>query len=271
MLETFKEIFKRPSIVVIIIGAILLVVGASGNITINDFSLALSEMAARLAVAIFGGLLVILGGYGVWREIVQLKTGNSGEFYLSTSEDTSQQSFRLEKHLSEARTIDLLGYNLKGMLQNLREPLAQAIINGAILRIILVDITGPTAHLFSEHSRRPHLLLSEWTAGLQHIADIREILSKSPKVAGRLEVKVTSWIPSSTLILINANDENGILKAGIHALSFQAFLSNKVSLVIKRKKNEKAFNFFVNGFDILWNNDSVVWDGRIPETQGDEV
>lgn len=152
------------------------------------------------------------------------------------------------------------------MLQDLRQPLAQAIIQGAVVRIVVVDITTPSANIFREHSRRPNLLFPEWVAGLQHIKDIQSILSDAPKVSGRLEVKVTSWIPSSNLVVIDANDENGILKAGIHSITFRQPLSDRLSLTIKRKAYPQAFDFYVKGFDMLWNDDSLTWDGKVPET-----
>jgi hypothetical protein len=267
MSDTVKEILKRTSIAIIILGAILLIIGASGNVNFGNFSLTLSDLIARFVVGIFGSILLMFGGYIAWRETSSTTASESGKFTLIASGDSTKQSFRLEKYLNGAKTIDLLGYSLKGMLQDLRDPLAQAIIQGAIVRIVVVDITSPSANLLREHSRRPQLLLSEWITGLQHISDIQKILSNAPKVSGRLEVKVTSWIPSSNLILINANDENGILKAGIHSVTFRQPLSDRLSLTIKRKDYPHAFNFFVKGFDILWNEDSVVWDGRIPEIQ----
>ncbi len=267
MSDTVKEILKRTSIATIILGAILLIIGASGNISIGNFNLILPDLIARLIVGIFGGVLLIFGSYVAWRETSSTTVGESGKFNLVASGDTTKQSFRLEKYLDSAKTIDLLGYSLKGMLQDLRDPLAQAIIQGAIVRIVVVDITSPSANLFREHSSRPNLLFPEWVIGLQHISDIQKILGNAQKVSGRLEVKVTSWIPSNNLVIINANDEKGILKAGIHSVTFRQPLSDRLSLTIKRKNYPQAFDFYVKGFDMLWNDDSVNWDGKIPEIQ----
>lgn len=264
MPDIVKEILKRTSIVLIVLGALLLIIGASGNISIGNFNLLLPDLASRLAVGIFGSALLIFGSLVAWRESSQGTTRETGKFSLIVSSDTSKQSFRLENYLEKAKTIDLLGYSLKNMLQDLREPLAQAIIQGAVVRIVVVDITSPAASLFQEHSRRPNLLLSEWIAGLQHIKDIQNILSNAPKVLGRLEVKVTSWIPSVNLIVINAADESGILRAGIHSVTFRQPLSDRLSLTIKRRDYPQAFDFFVKGFDMLWNEDSVAWNGEVP-------
>lgn len=267
MSDTVKEILKRTSIFLIILGALLLVIGASGNISVSSFNFLLPDLVSRLIVGIFGSVLLIFGSFIAWRETYQKTSGETGKFSLVASGDTTKQSFRLQEYLDKAKTIDLLGYSLKSLLQDLREPLAQAIIQGAIVRIVVVDITSSSASLFREHSRRPNLLFPEWITGLQHIADIQNILSNAPKVSGRLEVKVTSWIPSNNLVLINANDESGILKAGIHSVTFRQPLSDRLSLTIKRKDYPHAFDFYVKGFDMLWNDDSVTWNGKVPETQ----
>jgi hypothetical protein len=267
MLDAMKEILKRTSIFLIVLGAVLLVTGASGNIAVGSFSLVLPDLAARLIVGASGFVLLVFGGFYVWKEASQEGYKESGKFMLIASSDTSKRSFRLQEYLKTAKTIDLLGYSLKGLLQDLREPLAQAVVQGAIVRIIIVDINSSTADLFRKHSRRPNLLFSEWVTGLQHINDIQKILKNTEKVSGRLEVRVTSWIPSNNLVLINANDTNGILKAGIHTVTFKQPLSNRLSLTIKRKEYPQAFDFYVKGFDMLWSEDSVNWNGKIPEFQ----
>lgn len=265
MSDTVKEILKRTSLVLMILGAMLLIIGASGNISIGNFHLLFPDSASRAIVGLFGGILLIFGSFIAWRETPDSTTTQTGKFALVVSGDTSKQSFRLQNYLDKAKTIDLLGYSLKGLLQDLREPLAQAIIHGAIVRVVIVDATSPSANLFREHSRRPNLLLPEWAAGLQHIKDIQTILSKSQKVLGRLEIKITSWIPSANLVVVNGNEADGILKAGIHSVTFRQPLSDRLSLTIKRKDYPQAFDFFVKGFDILWNEDSVTWDGKIPD------
>ena len=267
MSDSVKEILKRTSILTIILGATLLLIGASGNISIENFNLTLPDLIARFIVGFFGSVLLVFGSYVAWRETFSATSNDAGEFSLVASGDTSKKSFRLENYLDNIKTIDLLGYNLKGMLKDLREPLAEAIIKGAVVRIVIVDITSPTVELFKAHSNRPNLMLPEWIAGLEHIKDIQDLLSKAQKVTGRLEIKVTSWVPSNNLILLNASDKNGILKAGIHSLTFRQPLSDRLNLVIRRNKYEKAFSFYVKGFDMLWDDDSSFWDGKIPELQ----
>ncbi len=265
MTETLTEILKRTSVFLLVLGAILLVIGASGDITLGSNSLALPDTVARIVVGVFGAFLLFLGIYSTWQETFQQpRRIDVSEFDLIASRDTSKQSFRLERYIGDAKTIDLLGYTLKGLLRDLREPLVQAIIRGAIVRIIVVDVHSTSTKLFEKHTDKPELVASNWITGLQYIKDIRTRLEMVPKVSGRFEVKVTSWIPSNNLVLVNANTEDGILKAGIHSVTFRQPISDRLTIVIRREKYKQAFDFFAKGFDLLWNKDSVVWDGEIP-------
>lgn len=171
---------------------------------------------------------------------------------------------RLEELFDTARTVDLLGYNLKSLLYTTRELIANAVERGTIVRVVLVDIQSPDAQIFRKHTNRPHLLVPDWVAAFEHIRDIQRLLGEKPKVRGRLEVRVTDWIPSCSLILINANEESGIAKVSVHPLAFRQQSSGRMSLVLERKDNPKAFEFLVKGFDILWEEDSEAWDGSIP-------
>ena len=84
----------------------------------------------------------------------------------------SRTQFNLEERFQDFRTLELMGYNLAGLLHNIREPLAEAVSRGAFVRIILVDLSGPAGDLMKAHSNRPHSLVPDAVKGLEHIKDI---------------------------------------------------------------------------------------------------
>jgi hypothetical protein len=91
---------------------------------------------------------------------------------LILSSTDVRTNLKLEERLHTAKTVDLLGYNLKSLLQTSREPIANAVEHGTVVRIVLVDITSPIAQTFKEHSNRPHLLLPDWVTSFEHIRDV---------------------------------------------------------------------------------------------------
>lgn len=173
-------------------------------------------------------------------------------------------NLKLEEHLKTAKTVDLLGYNLKSLLQANRELIANAVEHGANIRIVLVDIQNPIAQTFKAHSNRPHLLISDWVTGFEHIRDIQRMLAKKSKISGRFEVKLTDWIPSCNLILINSGEADGIVKVGVNSVVFRQSMSERFNFVLEKRQNAKAFDFFVKGYDTLWSEDGNLWDGSMP-------
>lgn len=96
MSDTVLEILKRTPIVLIILGALLLIIGTSGNISISNVNLLLPDLVSRLIVGTFGGVLLIFGSFVAWRESPQNITRETEKFGLIASSDTSKQSFRLQ-------------------------------------------------------------------------------------------------------------------------------------------------------------------------------
>lgn len=178
---------------------------------------------------------------------------------------TNDVRFNLEHWLRSAKTVDLLGYNLKSLLQVSRAPIADAVARGAVVRVVLVDFVAPLSETFREHSNRPHLLLADWVTSLEHIRDVQQLLHEKPKVIGRFEVKVTNWIPSCSLIVVNANEDDGIAKIGVNSIVFRQPLANRLTFVLNRSDDPGVFDHFVQGFDLLWERDSKTWDGVVPQ------
>lgn len=63
MADFLKEVIKRTSVFVIVAGATLLVIGASGNITIGTFALKFSDYLGRAILSGVGVLLIVFGVY----------------------------------------------------------------------------------------------------------------------------------------------------------------------------------------------------------------
>jgi len=273
MSDIIQALIKRSSIFIIITGVVLLLISASGEINFGSFLFRLSNpitqwviIVTSLFLVLFGIYLEIKGGYSNFGD-------SAKNFGLFTSDTDTFNHLKIESQIANAKSIELLGYNLKWTLQEFREPLAKAVIRGASVRIILVDVTSDIMHeTFKQHSNRAHLIIPEWVTALEHISDIQKMLGVAPKINGKFEVKLTTWIPSCNLIMFDSGDDNGVMKIGIHTVTFRQPLSSRLSLILARKDNLKAFEYFSKGFDMLWEKDSTEWNGVIPPiSQGDET
>jgi len=166
----------------------------------------------------------------------------------------SRVQLNLPERLKSFRTLELLGYNLASVLRDIRDPIVNAINqNGAVVRIIVLDIESEAGITVESHSNRPHLIIPEMVNGLEHIRDIQKRIL--PHTTGRLEVKITSWIPSCNMILIDSNDENGIGKIGINSPAFRQPMTGRIGLIFTRKEFATELDYFVKSFHALWENE----------------
>jgi len=63
MKEFFQELSKRPFVFIILMGVILLLIGAAGEINIGTFSFKIPDVIGRVIVAIIGLILIGFGAY----------------------------------------------------------------------------------------------------------------------------------------------------------------------------------------------------------------
>lgn len=266
MSDIIQALIKRSSVFIIITGVLLLVIGASGKIVFNTFSFQFSSPTTQWVIIVTSLILLIVGIYQEIKINSVNQNAPSKNFGLFTLDTNPLVHAKVEDLIESAKTIDILGYNSKSVLQEFRSHLANAIVRGASVRVIFTDISQyPTKEIFERHAGHSAASLpSEWAKALGYINDIQKILKASPKVNGKLEIKSTTWIPSCNLILFNsADNKNGIARIDFHALSFRQplTLAGKLFLVISQKDNLKAFEYFAKGFDLLWEKESQEWNG----------
>jgi 8-oxo-dGTP pyrophosphatase MutT (NUDIX family) len=106
MSDTVKEILKRTSIFLIIFGALLLIIGAAGNISVSSFTLLIPDLIPRLIVGIFGGILLILGSFIAWRETSQKSGGETEKSSLVESEKITSKVFLFGYFCTESNGLE---------------------------------------------------------------------------------------------------------------------------------------------------------------------
>jgi hypothetical protein len=193
--------------------------------------------------------------------------GQSGQNILKTGIFTADPEhyaqLNLVGWLNSLRTLDISAYNLTNLLKDLRQPIADAVARGAYVRILIIDHTSLAHQLMLKHSRRPHLLMPDAIKGMENIQDIQSLLKNKPRINGKFEVKLTSWISSCSMILIDSHEENGVARIGIRPPAFR-YTKDRVGLFLTRKEHPTPFEHFVKSFDALWDEVSYDWDGTIP-------
>lgn len=85
MLDVVKEIFKRSSVFLILLGTVLLIFGASGGINISSFSAQVSNQITQLIIILIGIILIIVGVF------YEIKNNNSAFSLTADDKDTPNQ------------------------------------------------------------------------------------------------------------------------------------------------------------------------------------
>jgi len=102
--EFLKELLRHTPIVSIIIGSVLLLVGAAGGVSSSAFSIPIKDLSWRVIVGVVGLVLIMPGAYAVWRgtqlppepkvEVRVLKT--AAELYRYVGERIKQAHTRVD-------------------------------------------------------------------------------------------------------------------------------------------------------------------------------
>lgn len=189
-------------------------------------------------------------------EIQALKQEASAKFSPLVSEEEGRVRFGFKQRLQGAETVDLLGYALSGLLKDFREPLSEAIHGGTAVRILLVDITSDAGKMMREHSRKPDMATRETKLGHSFVLDVLQRVENDPDKRGTLEFRLTTWIPSCVMIIVNRDRDDGAAYIGISPPSYREPATGRRGLVLTRAEHLHDFQYFVRQFDALWSQDS---------------
>jgi len=163
--------------------------------------------------------------------------------------------FDLKKLLLNAKDVLILGYSCKNLIISHRAEISQAILNGANVKIITIKPKSTASTLMMEHQRfgdiEPDLIdMRRRFFGIQE--EIEQSQSKK-KGKGNIEIKTINWIPSCSLILINSEKLDGVLKLKVYAPFVDTHLSKiQTHTVIRRIDEKELFDYFVKQFELLW-------------------
>lgn len=263
MKEFMQEFIKRTSIIVMVIGLLIFLIGVAGQFSIKDFNYAISSEFGRIATIILG---IVICGIGVFlifveapkkqtqkgkdseEEIVQIK---NKDIALQTENQILANSETFIAQLLNAQEIWIEGYSLLRLLMSLREPLSDAVSRGGNLQIILVDPKSNGGKLIQEHER------SDLAGHYNEAIHYAKLIAEKSQNGGyeRVKVKLINWIPSCCMIILNphAKDESGYIRVAIYPPSYHTSTIKRPNFTLTKKDNEHWYSVFVEQFTQLWN------------------
>lgn len=176
---------------------------------------------------------------------------------LMMSDNVTQLFIDEKFFLNSAESIDVVGYNLVGMIRHLRTIFGEAVRKGVKVRIIVVDRNSTAAEMLCKHSDKPQMISDDMRNVLDFIHDIEQNIKNGPKPKGTFEVRQTSWLPSCAMTIIRyKTDNDGIARITIHPPSFRLPARGRRALMLRKRDYPDDFEYFSAQFEGLWQKDS---------------
>jgi hypothetical protein len=168
-----------------------------------------------------------------------------------------------------AGTVDILGYSLVNLLRAYQGALVEAICRGAKVTIIVVDPTTSAGALLSDTLDETGAFARDVRDSLIHASQIQATLETRDVVLGEFAIKLTSWIPSCSMILIDRNEEHAVGKIGINSPSRVVPLGrgyrDRWFLVLRRDEYPTEFEYFSQRLALLAEDKYTRdWDNILP-------
>jgi hypothetical protein len=245
MKELFGDIAKQRSSLPIFLGVVLVLFGISSGVKWGENSLTI-EPAYRITGIVIGGILIFVGFILNWSESLYFKQKPKNDSVGSLA----SQSVVVRSSFLRVSQIDVLGYSLRNFIHNNQQTLVQSILNGASIRLIVIDPDGEAIKLI-EGIKPSTGLADDVRRSLQISNNIIEDSKES--VRGKFDIRVIDWIPSCSLTILDASSDNGWIEVGIFPPNYKRVAEKKAYIQFAKKENESWFVEYTSEFNDLWN------------------
>lgn len=244
MKEFFIDIAKQKSSLPILLGVLLVIIGISSGIQWGENSLTI-EPAYRITGISIGALLVVVSFVFNWNDLSvhRQKSNQKSVGALADHSIIDRSSFL------KVSQIDVLGYSLRNFIHNNQQTLVEAVLNGASIRLIVIDPDGNAIKLV-EGIKPKTGLADDVRRSLQISGNILE--DSKASIRGKFEIRVIDWIPSCSLTILNPMNEDGWLEVGIFPPNYKRVAEKKAYIQFSKKENENWFTEYLNEFNDLW-------------------
>ncbi|MBN1348690.1 hypothetical protein JXJ21_04710 [candidate division KSB1 bacterium] len=190
------------------------------------------------------------------KQLESIKRGIHSRFSPIAWENRKYGLFDFERHLFVAQSVYLMGYNLASLIKEYRLQIREALLKGVRIQILIVDLESNAANLITEASSSKTWVKSDGEKSLKYIGYIKEALLQAGGKGELLEVRLMSWIPNCSMIIVNKSDDTGIAKIALHHPSINLPLEpryrEELTLLLNTEEQSREFNYFKKNFEILW-------------------
>jgi hypothetical protein len=228
---------------------IAFVVGILGVFDVVNESVVASATLAVLglvSVASLGGRMQIATLTGAVATLVEdTQSRLNGE--VSADRLLSASSSGTDSEFDGATDIRIIGVTLARTVRNQYDMLERRLLHGAVIRIAII---APTPEVLREAARRSTIPESPeiFENRLRPTLDLLAQLGRTPG-AGRLEVRLLSFVPAFGLIAIDPDESRGIIRVDIYS---HRSTGQEPTMPLRADRDRRWYTHFLREFDRIW-------------------
>lgn len=172
---------------------------------------------------------------------------------LVSDNAAARKLFHIDELLKTTRSLWIVGYNVESFLNHFRDSIVACVQRGGNVRILIIDPASKAREVIRENSSR-HIFEKNLSLSFTHASYITDHLKNRPgRSRGRFELKLTKWIPSCAMIIVNPKFDSGTMKVSVNTPHYDTPRGGgRLNMIFRRSIDRYWFNYFVIQYERLW-------------------
>lgn len=245
--EVVEAIFEKTNFLILVLGILLVVLGASGGITLSSFSLVINELAWRVLICLVGLLLFGLSLILIWKETFKGITISSKKTEVKV---WNVEEFK--KRLIDATELCMVTVSNQDLLFLLLEDLKSFVKRGGKIRCLYMK---PEGHLLEMVAARSIDVDQDINAlQMQYDMSLKAMhyIAESALIKDSVQVKNIGYFQGVVLTLVNPTSQESVAYVTLNG--FGHHYASRPCITLSKKHASEWFTFFQETFNNMWSS-----------------
>jgi len=244
-IDLIETIFEKTDFVIMILGIILVILGATGGITAGTFSLIINELVWRILICIVGVLLLGLSLFLVWKETFGERSVHPKKIQMSTWDIDE-----FEKTLSRATELCMITVSNEDLLMPLLENFKSFVKRGGKIRFLYLKPETNLLEMVAARSTDIDQDISSLKTHYTESLNVMYYIAKSALVKDNVRVRSTKYLHGMVLTLVDPNTPEGVAYVTLNG--FGHHYASRPCITLSKKHFPEWFVFLQETFDNMW-------------------
>lgn len=183
-------------------------------------------------------------------------TSNGNKNVETYFRDEIRNAYDFKGLLLNSKTIDIVGYTSKNIIEDCRAEIVKGVLNGCHIRMVVVEPNSDASELIMSNSRLKLFesdIKNTKTRAELIIKDVKDAQEKVQNEIGSFEIRFMNWIPSYTIFLADRELDTGTVKLTINHLAYHTqYKEPAIRKLISKATDKVGFNYASDQFEKVW-------------------